>query len=194
MYKHFFKRILDIVLALTALLFLFPILLLVVILIKIDSKGSVFYIKERVGENEMLFDFYKFRTMTDVDRSQYKQVYQGDSEITKVGAVLRRSKIDELPQLLNVLIGDMSIIGPRPCLPNMQHRFGKYAEERFKAKPGLSSLAATKGSIYLTFEEKGYWDKYYVDNISFIMDIKIILKTIKVVVVGEAKMFNKNKK
>ncbi|TCI91742.1 sugar transferase [Tenacibaculum sp. M341] len=191
MYNLFFKRVFDILLSLVALLFLFPVLLLVVFCIKIDSKGSVFYIKKRLGKDQKLFKFYKFRTMTDKERSQYKQVFEGDSEITRVGAFLRRTKIDELPQLLNVFIGDMSIIGPRPCLPKMKERFGKHWEERFKVKPGLSSLAAVKGSIYLTFEEKGYWDKYYVDNLSFILDVKIILKTIRIVLIGEKKLFNK---
>ncbi|MFT7900745.1 sugar transferase [Tenacibaculum ascidiaceicola] len=189
-YSLFFKRILDVLLALIALIFLFPVLLLVAIFIKIDTKGSIFYIKERVGKDQKLFKFYKFRTMIDKERSQYKQVFEGDSEITKVGSVLRRTKIDELPQLLNVLIGDMSIVGPRPCLPKMKHRFGENWEKRFKEKPGLSSLAAVKGSIYLTFEEKGYWDKYYVDNLSFFLDVKIILKTIRIVLIGEKTLFN----
>ncbi|WBX76159.1 sugar transferase [Tenacibaculum ovolyticum] len=191
-YSFFLKRVFDILLALIALIFLFPILLLVSVFIKMDTKGSFFYIKERVGKNEKLFKFYKFRTMTDRDRSQYKQVFEGDSEITKVGSVLRRTKIDELPQLLNVLKGDMSIIGPRPCLPNMKERFGVDWKDRFGVKPGLSSLAAVKGSIYLSFEEKGYWDKYYVDNLSFFMDIKIILKTIRIVLMGEKKLFKRN--
>lgn len=189
-YSLFFKRIIDVLLVLIALIFLFPVLLLVAIFIKIDTKGSIFYIKERVGKDQKLFKFYKFRTMIDKERSQYKQVFEGDSEITKVGSVLRRTKIDELPQLLNVLIGDMSIVGPRPCLPMMKHRFGENWEKRFKEKPGLSSLAAVKGSIYLTFEEKGYWDKYYVDNLSFFLDVKIILKTIRIVLIGEKKLFN----
>ncbi|CAA0219604.1 Exopolysaccharide biosynthesis polyprenyl glycosylphosphotransferase [Tenacibaculum maritimum] len=192
LYSCFFKRIIDVLLALTALFFLSPVLFLVLVLIKIGSRGSVFYIKERVGKNERLFKFYKFRTMTDKDRNQYKQVFEGDSEITKVGAILRRTKIDELPQLLNVLKGDMSIIGPRPCLPNMKERFGVNWRDRFRVKPGLSSLAAVKGSIYLSFEEKGYWDKYYVDNLSFFMDLKIILKTIRIVFIGEKKLFRRN--
>ena len=132
---------------------------------------------------------FKFRTMTHENHNLNIQVFAGDDRITRVGAILRRLKLDELPQLMNVLKGDMSIIGPRPCLPKIKEKFGKYANERFKVRPGLTSLAAIKGSIYLTWEEKGFFDVYYVNNLSFLLDFKIILQTMKVLIVGERRLF-----
>lgn len=188
-YYKFFKHKIDFIASLIAIILLMPLLLIIVIVIKLDSKGSIFYIKKRLGKNEEVFEFYKFRTMTDIDRDQYVQIFQGDSQITRVGGFLRRTKFDELPQLFNVIKGDLSIVGPRPCLPNMKDKFGSNKNFRFKVKPGLTSLAAIKGSIYLTWEEKGNWDMEYVKNLSFLTDIKIIFNTIRVVLLGEKKLF-----
>ncbi len=192
MYKNFLKYVLDFVISLVVLIIILPLLVVIAIAIKLDSKGTVFYVKERLGKDEKPFLFYKFRTMTNVDRNQYEQVFEGNSEITRVGSILRRTKMDELPQLFNVLKGDMSIVGPRPCLPKIKEKFGEHWKERFKIKPGLTSLAATKGSIYLTFEDKGYWDMVYVKQRSFFMDIDIIFKTVKIVLFGEKKLFKEN--
>ncbi len=189
LYKSVFKRLFDIFLAIISLILLFPFLLIVSILIKIDTKGPILYIQKRLGKNESLFDLYKFRSMTDKHRENHRQIFEGDVEVTRAGRFLRRTKLDELPQLMNVIFGEMSIIGPRPCLVSTKESFGKYAEKRFDVKPGISSLAATKGSIYLSWEEKGYWDEYYVNNVSFKLDALIIFKTINVVIFGEKKMF-----
>jgi len=188
-YSVIIKRIADIVLSLFALVLLTPILILVGLLIKVDSQGPIFFIQKRLGKNERLFSMFKFRTMTHHNHNLNIQVFAGDDRITRVGAILRRLKWDELPQLINVLKGDMSIIGPRPCLPSIKEKFGKYANERFKVRPGLTSLAAIKGSIYLTWEEKGHFDVYYVNNLSFLLDFKIVLQTIKVLIVGERRLF-----
>jgi len=191
MYKYFLKRFIDIILSGFSLVILFPLFIIVVILIKVDSSGPIFYTQNRLGKKGRLFLLYKFRSMTNKKRTSHKQVFAGDPEVTKVGNVLRRLKIDELPQLMNVLWGDMSIVGPRPCLPEVKVKFGEYADKRLDVKPGLSSLAAIKGSIYLSWEEKGYWDVYYTDNYSLSLDIKIILNTFKVIVLGEKKLFEK---
>lgn len=191
MYVNFIKPVFDFIISAVALVVLSPVFLLVSILIKLDSKGPVFFKQERLGRKEKLFMLYKFRSMTNRDHSaDNRQVFEGDPEVTRVGHFIRRTKIDELPQLWNVFIGDMSIIGPRPCLPKIKPLFGDKADARFGVKPGLSSLAAIKGSIYLTWEQKGYWDAYYVENISFYLDILIVISTLKVLVVGEKKMFN----
>lgn len=191
-YNLFIKRILDLLLSFLAIVFFLPLLLFIGLLIKLDSKGPVFFRQERLGENEQIFMIYKFRTMTHKNRETHHQIFQGNQDVTKVGAVLRRFKLDEVPQMFNVFRGEMSIIGPRPCLPQVKTKFGRYAEERFKVKPGLSSLAAIKGSVYLTWEEKGYFDAFYVQNISFLMDLKITLHTLKVVFVGEKRLFKNN--
>lgn len=188
-YNRIIKRIADIVLSLFALVMLSPFLIIIGLLIKVDSYGPIFFYQKRLGKNERLFIMYKFRTMTHDDHAMNLQVFSGDNRITRVGAVLRRLKLDELPQLINVIKGDMSVIGPRPCLPSIKEKFGKYANERFKVRPGLTSLAAIKGSIYLTWEEKGYFDVYYVNNLSFLLDIKIVLQTIRVLIVGERRLF-----
>lgn len=188
-YRVIIKRIADIILSLFGLVLLTPILILVGLIIKVDSHGPIFFVQKRLGKNERLFSMFKFRTMTHENHNLNIQVFAGDDRITRVGAILRRLKLDELPQLMNVLKGDMSIIGPRPCLPKIKEKFGKYANERFKVRPGLTSLAAIKGSIYLTWEEKGFFDVYYVNNLSFLLDFKIILQTMKVLIVGERRLF-----
>lgn len=191
-YNVIIKRVCDIILSLLTLVLIAPILILIGLIIKVDSKGPIFFIQKRLGKNERHFSMLKFRTMTHKNHDLNIQVFEGDHRITRVGAILRRLKLDELPQLINVLIGDMSVIGPRPCLPKVKVKFGKYANERFKVRPGLTSLAAVKGSIYLTWEQKGYFDKYYVDHQSFFLDLKILIQTIKVLIVGEKRLFHGN--
>jgi len=188
-YKKSIKRLLDILLSFLAIVILFPVLLVFGILIKLDSQGPVFYKQLRLGKNEQLFMLIKFRTMTYKERKSHRQIFTGDTEITSFGHFLRRLKLDELPQIINVIRGEMSIIGPRPCLPEIKAKFGDHANKRFEVKPGLSSLAATKGSVYLSWEEKGYYDAFYVRNISFLLDLKIFFNTVKVIVVGEEKLF-----
>ncbi len=190
MYEHFLKGVFDIIFSILLLILFLPFFILIGVLIKIDSKGSIFFKQIRLGKDEKIFKLFKFRSMTDRDHDNKGQIFSNDIEITKVGSILRRFKIDELPQLVNVVKGDMSIIGPRPCLPRIKSKFGKYANDRFKVKPGLTSLAAVKGSIFLSWEEKGYYDSLYVNNISFLLDLRIVLDTIKVLIFGEKKLFS----
>lgn len=189
-YKKYFKRLIDVCFSITSLFILSPLFLLVVILIRIDSKGPAFFNQFRIGKDQIRFKLYKFRTMTHKMRDTHYQIFEGDSEVTKIGSFLRRTKIDELPQILNVLLGSMSIVGPRPCLPELKDKFGKFANYRLSVKPGLTSLAAIKGSIYLTWDQKGTYDYIYIKKESLSLDLMILFETIKVVILGEKKIFN----
>jgi undecaprenyl phosphate N,N'-diacetylbacillosamine 1-phosphate transferase len=189
MYEIMFKRVIDIVFTIVVLFILSLPFILIAILVKLESRGPIFFRQERLGKNKKVFNIYKFRTMTDKSRV-IAQVYKDNSEITRVGYYLRRFKIDEMPQIINVLLGDMSIIGPRPCLPNVIEKYG-LDDYRFKVRPGLSSIAGVNGSIFLTWQEKWWYDKYYVENLSLLLDLKIFFKTFLVIIFGEEKFLNK---
>lgn len=131
------------------------------------------------------------RTMTDRNRVSDKEILKGNSEVTIVGNILRRLKIDELPQIINILIGDMSIVGPRPCLTSQINEFNEDGKIRLLIRPGLTGLAQINGNIYLTWPERWKYDRIYVEKISFLMDIKIILKTFLIVFLGEQKFIKK---
>ena len=191
LYVRVVKPLMDFVLSLIAVVVLSPLLLITALCIKLDSRGPILFKQVRLGKDEKEFLLYKFRSMTDRDRSKSEhQVFEGDPEITRVGRFIRRTKIDELPQLFNILKGEMAIVGPRACLPKVKSYFGEEAVVRFDVKPGLSSLAALHGSILLSWAEKGYWDKFYVEHLSFKTDVKVILGTVKVMLMGEEKLFN----
>lgn len=195
LYKKYIKRFLDFTLSTLALICLSPLLILVSIAIKIDSQGPIFFTQERPGENEKLFKVYKFRTMVEGAVNQQKvgfEVKGNDSRITPLGKFLRRYKIDELAQLINILKGDMSIVGPRPTLPDYISQYEEWEMKRFNSKPGLTGLAQVNGNIYLQRQEKSTYDIIYIEQISFSNDIKIIFKTIAIVIFGEDK-FVKNK-
>lgn len=191
MYANRLKRLFDIIISTVMLVLLLPALLLIAILIKLTSNGPVFFKQERVGQNKRIFNVLKFRTMTHAQHDLSIQTIPGDTNITFIGTILRRVKIDELPQVINILKGDMSLIGPRPCLPNLLAELNEQGEKRFSCRPGLTGLAQINGNIYLTWEERWQYDAEYVKNISFICDFKILLKTILVVLLGEQK-FKRN--
>ena len=189
MYQSFFKRFIDLLFTVLILFVLAVPFLIVALLIKLDSKGPVFFRQERLGKNKKSFKIFKFRTMTNKERI-IVQVYKGNTEITKLGYYLRRFKIDEMPQILNILTGEMSIIGPRPSLPDITEKYG-LDDYRYKVKPGLSSLAGVNGSIFLTWQEKWWYDRFYVNNISLWLDMKIFFKTFLVILLGEEKFIKK---
>ncbi|MCI2227549.1 sugar transferase [Polaribacter sp. MSW13] len=191
MYKLFFKRFFDLFFSLIICLVLTPIFLFIYIVVKLDSKGNFFFFQERLGKNGKLFKVFKIRTMTDKPRETTQEIFKGNAEVTKVGAVLRRLKIDELPQFINILKGDMSFVGPRPCLPSLQEKFDENALKRMLVRPGLTGLAQTNGNIYLTWEERWKYDRYYVENISFLLDVQIFIKTIQIVFKGEESFLKK---
>lgn len=191
MYKNYIKPLIDFFSAFLGLVLISPIFIVSAILVKITSKGPLFFLQERLGKNGKIFSVYKFRTMTDKKREVGREIVKGDAEVTKVGYYLRRFKIDELPQILNVLKGEMSIVGPRPCMPNQINDFNEDGEYRIKVTPGLTGLAQVNGNIYLSWEERWKYDRKYVENVSFILDVKIIIKTIGIVFLGEEKFLKK---
>lgn len=191
MYKNFFKRLIDFLAAFFGLLLVSPIFIVSAMLVKITSKGPLFFLQERLGKEGKVFKVYKFRTMTDKKREVNREILKGDTEVTKVGYYLRRFKIDELPQILNVLKGEMSLVGPRPCMPSQLTEFNEDGKYRIKVTPGLTGLAQVNGNIFLTWEERWKYDRKYVENLSFLLDVQIVLKTIGIVFLGEEKFLKK---
>lgn len=187
-----FKRLFDFFISFAILLLLFPLFIIVAVLIKLDSKGPIFYLQSRVGENGRVFRIYKLRTMTNKERDpNVKQTYLQDLDITRIGGLLRRFKIDELPQIWNVFIGDMSLVGPRPALPSLYEKFGEIAKKRCEVRPGMTGWAQVNGNIYLPWEERLCLDREYVDRMSFMLDLRILVKTVAIVLFGEEKYIKK---
>lgn len=183
----FFKRIIDIFVSLLGLIILFPLFVLVSFLIKVDSRGTVLFRQKRIGLNGKVFDIYKFRSMTmgaeKVGSGQYS--YAGDPRVTKIGKIIRATSIDELPQFLNILKGEMSLIGPRPVLTYHPKIIDEYSENekiRFKVRPGVTGWAQIHGRKTVDWSSRFELDRYYVENLSFLLDIKIFFMTIRNVV------------
>lgn len=177
------KRIIDFVLSLIALIILSPILLIIAIIIKLDSKGPVFFKQERLGRNGEVFLIYKFRTMIPDAEKVGLGIYTSSSDprITKVGGFLRKTSLDELPQFINVLKGEMSLVGPRPPVPYHPYKYEDYSDEqklRFTVPPGITGYAQISGRNTLTWDERIEYDIEYVKNFSVLLDIKIMFKTI----------------
>ena len=192
MYRNFFKPILDFVVAFLIFLVVLIPLLVIALLILSESRGPLFFKQERVGKDLKFFKVFKFRTMTHEKRSVGSTPIIGKAEgVTKVGYYLRRYKIDELPQLLNVLLGDMSLIGPRPSVPEQLHQMSEAEKQRYSVRPGLTGLAQINGNIHLSWKERFVYDLNYVENVTLWNDIKIILKTVFIVILGEHKFLNK---
>jgi lipopolysaccharide/colanic/teichoic acid biosynthesis glycosyltransferase len=178
MYRHFFKRLLDMVLSGLALLCLSPVLLVVTIWLHFANKGAgAFFTQERPGKNAKIFKIYKFKTMTDERDANGKLLPDAD-RLTKVGKFVRSTSIDELPQLWNVFIGDMSLIGPRPLLIQYLPLYTAEQARRHEVRPGITGWAQCHGRNNISWAEKFKLDVWYVDHISFITDIKVITTTI----------------
>lgn len=181
MYAHYIKRIIDFMLALLGLIILSPLYLVIIIAIKLDSKGPVLFEQERMAQHKQTFKIYKFRTMrTDTPHNMPTHMLaHADSFITPVGKFLRKTSLDELPQLLNIIKGEMSIIGPRPCLMNQTDLIierDKYAAN--DVKPGLTGLAQISGRDELPIPVKAKYDGNYCRRITFVGDVKLFLSTI----------------
>ncbi len=180
------KRAGDLLLAALALLALSPLMLAAALAIKLTSRGPIFFHQQRAGRAGRSFALIKFRTMLAGRTPDPKELVPlNHPDITTVGRLLRRTKIDELPQLFNVLAGHMSVVGPRPTLPDQIERYDLFERRRLQARPGCTGLAQVNGNIALSWSERIKWDVYYVDNHSFWMDVKILLKTVLVIVAGE---------
>ncbi len=178
MYKLFFKRLFDIVGSITGLIILSPILVITVLLLVVANKGNVFFLQKRPGRGERIFTIIKFKTMRDT--KDQKGILLSESErITIVGKYIRKFSIDEIPQLINVLIGDMSLIGPRPLLTEYLLLYNDFQRKRHMVRPGITGWAQINGRNAVTWEERFKYDIYYVENISFSLDFKIIFKTFK---------------
>lgn len=178
MYKHFFKRVLDFCIALIGLICISPILLVVTIWLHFANKGAgAFFCQERPGKDGKIFKIIKFKTMTD-ERDAEGNLLPDKDRITPIGRVIRKLSIDELPQLINVLKGDMAFIGPRPLLPQYLPWYTEKERLRHTVRPGMSGWAQVNGRNNLSWDEKLALDVYYVEHLTLRMDIKVILKTI----------------
>ncbi|WP_434024440.1 sugar transferase [Neobacillus mesonae] len=183
------KRAYDLLLAAVGIIITLPIVVLFAILIVMETPGSPFYIQERMGKNGKCFKLIKLRSMRmDAEKEGAKWAEKNDPRITNVGAFIRKTRIDELPQLLSVLKGDMSIIGPRPERPMFTEKFNKEIKgfkNRLLVKPGITGLAQVNGGYEMTPREKLQYDLEYIQNLTFSLELKIIIKTFKVIVTGE---------
>ena len=188
-YYPYIKRILDILLVMLALPIAIPIILIFAIFIKLETPGPAFFLQERVGLHGKYFKVIKLRSMElNAEKNGAQWATKNDPRVTKVGAFIRKTRIDELPQLFNVLKGDMSLIGPRPERPVFTAQFNEEIPgfiDRLQVKPGITGWAQVNGGYDITPREKLELDRYYINNMSFWLDLKIILKTIKVCITGD---------
>lgn len=192
------KRVIDVILASVALILLSPLFAIIAIAIKIDSKGPVFFAHKRIGKNGKIIKLYKFRSMvinaeeliksfTPEQMKEYKENYKltNDPRITKVGKFLRKTSLDELPQLINIINGDLSIIGPRPVVADELEKYGVNKDKFLSVTPGVTGYWAANGRSNTTYEQRMKMELYYIDNLSLKMDIKVFFKTILSVVKKE---------
>ena len=176
MYAKYIKRPLDFILSLIAIIILSPLILIVAILVRIKLGKPLIFKQQRPGKNEKIFTLYKFRTMTD-KKDENGNLLPDEQRLTKFGKALRSTSLDELPELINILKGDMAIVGPRPLLVEYLPLYNEEQKHRHYVRPGLTGLAQISGRNAITWEEKFKEDIEYVNNITFIQDTKIILKT-----------------
>ncbi len=183
-YVYYIKRLLDLLLSLTALILLAPLLLVVAILVKIKLGSPILFTQERPGKNEKIFKLYKFRTMTD-QRDKEGNLLPDELRLTPFGKMLRSTSLDELPELINIVRGDMSIVGPRPLLVQYLPLYNDFQRRRHEVRSGLTGYAQVHGRNLITWEEKFRLDVYYVDHVSLFLDIKIVFQTVKKVFIRE---------
>lgn len=185
MYKNIFKRILDFLISLVALIILSPLIITLIILLLFVNNGKPFFFQKRPGKNSEIFTIIKFKTMRDPKKNESELLNQ-EQRITKIGTIIRKTSLDELLQLVNVLKGDMSIIGPRPLLIEYLPLYNKEQARRHMVKPGITGWAQVNGRNALSWEERFDHDVWYVDHLSFYNDLQILLKTIQKIFNREA--------
>lgn len=191
MYKLFFKEFVDRLGALAVLVALIPLFMVVTALIFLEDGGPILYRQPRLGKARKMILVNKFRSMTHRStRRPYEggEIIGSHDEVTRIGAFIRRFKIDELPQLFNVLMGEMALVGPRPCMPESLKEFDERGLNRFHVLPGCTGLAQIHGNIFLTWEERGKFDAYYVKHLSLALDLWILWKTFSVILFGDNNM------
>ena len=180
MYQKYIKRGLDFILSLIASIILSPVMLVVAVLVRIKLGSPVLFKQQRPGKNEKIFNMYKFRTMTD-ERDENGELLPDEVRLTKFGKTLRSTSLDELPELFNIVKGDMSIVGPRPLLVRYLPLYNERQKHRHDVRPGFTGLAQVNGRNSISWEEKFEWDIKYVEHVTFLQDCRIILKTVGVV-------------
>lgn len=184
MYPAFFKRIIDFFVSLILLIFALPIFIIVTAVLFFANKGSIFFTQQRPGKNEGIFKVIKFKTMNDRIDEQGK-LLPDNIRLTPVGKFIRATSIDELPQLINVLKGEMSLIGPRPLLPKYLPLYNTQQKRRHAIRPGITGWAQVNGRNAIGWQQKFEYDVWYVDHVSFLLDVKIVLLTLKKVFIRE---------
>ncbi|WP_443634885.1 sugar transferase [Candidatus Marifrigoribacter sp. Uisw_064] len=184
MYRFFLKRILDLIISIIGFIVFSPLFIITLIFLLINNNGNPFFFQKRPGKNEKPFIIIKFKTMNDrVDASG--KLLPDDKRLTRVGRFVRKASLDEIPQLINVIKGDMSIIGPRPLLMEYLPLYNAIQKTRHKVRPGITGWAQVNGRNAISWNKKLELDAYYILNISFILDVKIFFKTIKKVIFSE---------
>lgn len=184
MYKTYLKGLLDFVAASVGLILLSPIVILTIIFLYFANQGKPFFIQPRPGKNGKIFHIIKFKTMND-KRDAKGNLLPDVDRLTTVGSLVRKTSLDEIPQLINVLKGEMSLIGPRPLLTHYLHLYDDFQNRRHEVKPGITGWAQVNGRNAISWEKKFEYDVWYVDNISFWLDIKILIKTVLKVIKKE---------
>jgi lipopolysaccharide/colanic/teichoic acid biosynthesis glycosyltransferase len=178
MYKLIFKRILDFTAACIGLLIFSPIFIIVAIGLFLENNGKPFFVQLRPGKNGEIFKIVKFKTMND-KKDVDGNLFPDEKRLTKIGAFVRKTSLDEIPQLLNVLKGDMSLIGPRPLLPEYLPFYNDFQNRRHEVKPGITGWAQVNGRNAISWEQKFEFDVWYVHNVSFLLDLRIVFLTLK---------------
>lgn len=184
MYRHFLKRAIDLIICLLGLILLSPVLLIITLLLAIANHGKPFFFQKRPGLNEKIFSIIKFKTMNDKKDAQGNLLPDAD-RLTPVGKFVRKTSLDEIPQLINVLKGDMSLIGPRPLLPEYLPLYNEEQKKRHLVRPGITGWAQVNGRNVISWGEKFRYDVWYVNHLNFLLDLKIIFLTIKKVFKSE---------
>ncbi|MGL2966863.1 sugar transferase [Flavobacterium sp. XGLA_31] len=181
LYTNYLKRLFDFTAAVIGLLILSPVLLIVVILLYFANNGKPFFTQLRPGKNGVIFKIIKFKTMND-KKDAHGKLLPDAVRLTKIGSFVRKTSLDEIPQLFNVIKGDMSLIGPRPLLPSYLEYYTPFQNRRHEVKPGITGWAQVNGRNTISWDQKFEYDVWYVDHLSFLLDVKIIIKTIEKVV------------
>lgn len=184
MYRKFFKPLIDFLVALAGLIVLSPLLIIVSLLLTFANKGNPFFFQMRPGKNEKIFKIVKFRTMTN-EKDAAGNLLPDEDRLTVVGKLVRKTSFDEIPQLINVLMGHMSLIGPRPLLPQYLKLYNERQKKRHDVRPGITGWAQVNGRNAISWKQKLEYDAWYVENLSASLDLKILIKTIKKVILSE---------